>query len=336
MNKVRSSDFSRNNRLEMALKELAALLCPAETRAEASLLEPAQPVVFVVGAPRSGTTLTMQVLASSGICGYPSNLLSRFYAAPYIGGLVQKILTDPDLDYKNELYQLKTSPDSYASDVGKTKGILEPNEFWYFWRRFIPNNQPRQLGAEEEKLVDVQGFRKGMAALEAIFERPFAAKAIILQYNLSMLRKIFPSALFLFVSRETEANVSSLLRAREKHTGTRATWFSVEPPGFERLIDESPERQVAGQVILTNKHISRELDDIPQDNKYAYLYEELCQSPQGWLDQVADRLIRLGGRPGRRLPVATSFAPRSVKAISTAEQNNITNAVTWASETLLV
>ena len=38
-------------------------------------------VVLVVGGPRSGSTVMMQWLASSGVFAYPSNLLSRFYRA---------------------------------------------------------------------------------------------------------------------------------------------------------------------------------------------------------------------------------------------------------------
>jgi len=96
----RSEEFTRNTLLEDALSEMCDLLAPGEEIAEAGICAPQQPVLFVIGAPRSGTTLSTQILANSGAFGYPTNLLSRFYAAPYIGTLVQKLATDPGYDFK--------------------------------------------------------------------------------------------------------------------------------------------------------------------------------------------------------------------------------------------
>ena len=82
-NRDRTDAWRRNDTLEGLLGELSGLLGPAEERLNAldAGAEPL-PVVLVVGPPRSGTTLTMQLLAATGLCAYPTNLLSRFYARP--------------------------------------------------------------------------------------------------------------------------------------------------------------------------------------------------------------------------------------------------------------
>lgn len=128
----RSKEFSRNNRLECALKELEQLLGPGKLIAEKGLTAPDLPTLFVIGAPRSGTTLSMQVLASCGAFAYPSNLLSRFYSAPYIGSLIQRITIDPDYDYKDEMSGGLGGCQAFSSEVGKTKGAVQPSEFWCF------------------------------------------------------------------------------------------------------------------------------------------------------------------------------------------------------------
>ena len=53
---------------------------------------PRRPVVFVVGVPRSGTTLTYQVLAATGAFAYPSNVVARFWRRPGHGVRVQRLL----------------------------------------------------------------------------------------------------------------------------------------------------------------------------------------------------------------------------------------------------
>ncbi|HRX04698.1 MAG TPA: sulfotransferase, partial [Anaerolineae bacterium] len=144
MTAERQPEHRRNPRLEALLDEISGLLGPVESEVAARYHMPAYPVVLVMGLPRCGSTLTMQWLAASGRFGYPSNLLSRFYAAPYVGARIQQLLTDPQFSFGDELHDLASAV-GFDSTLGKTRGALAPNEFWYFWRRFIPNVEPRKL-----------------------------------------------------------------------------------------------------------------------------------------------------------------------------------------------
>jgi hypothetical protein len=60
------------------------------------------PIFMVVGAPRSGTTVLMQWLSQVGLCT-PSNLSARFVENPYFAGLIQRLLSDDQLNYRDEL-----------------------------------------------------------------------------------------------------------------------------------------------------------------------------------------------------------------------------------------
>ena len=111
--------FRKPEAAEAFLPVLSRALRVGELRCEQDLpASPSRPIVFVLGAPRSGTTLLTQWLAASGHFGVPSNLLARFYEAPYIGGLVQRLLTDPDLSYRDELATGGDSSGGYGSVVG--------------------------------------------------------------------------------------------------------------------------------------------------------------------------------------------------------------------------
>ena len=106
MTAERQPEHRRNPRLEALLDEISGLLGPVESEVAARYHMPAYPVVLVMGLPRCGSTLTMQWLAASGRFGYPSNLLSRFYAAPYVGARIQQLLTDPQFSFGDELHDL--------------------------------------------------------------------------------------------------------------------------------------------------------------------------------------------------------------------------------------
>ena len=288
----RQEVFKRNDRLEDLLNELNLALGGAETRMDLPR-EPHFPVLFVVGAPRSGTTLLMQWLAATGLFAVPTNLLSRFYGAPYLGGRIQRLLTDPAFNYKDELGDPAEHVVAYESHIGKTKGMLQPNEFWYFWRRFIPNVDPEWIPPEQEARIDHIGFRAGVAAIEAAFDRPFATKGIILQYNLAALKRIFPRALFIHTYRHPFFNIQSLLKARQQYFGEERTWFSVKPKEYPTLKDLDPVAQVAGQVYYTQVGIEAELAGMPQ-NALSIAHEDFCADPSAFFDLLKEKLEALG------------------------------------------
>lgn len=290
----RQQAFQRNERLEVLLSELNGVLGDAEKRIGKLPERPAYPVVLVVGAPRSGTTLLVQWLAASGLFAVPTNLLSRFFGAPYIGARIQQLLTDPAYNHQNELGDPAAMEVDYASHVGKTKGMLQPNEFWYFWRRFIPNTDPEWITPEQEQLIDRSGFLAGIAAIEAAFSKPFASKGIILQYNLTCLQRILGKVLFVHTRRHPFFNIQSLLKARRDYFGDEHRWFSVKPREYDRLKDLDPVEQVAGQVYFTRQSIDNEL--AAMDERYGLIvdHESFCASPGEYYDRLRQKLSVLG------------------------------------------
>ena len=101
------------------------------------------PIIFIMGCARSGTTLVSQYLARSREFCYPTNFISRFYYAPYIGALLQRLMFD--LDTKGELFGSFKEAVDFKSVLGKTKAASSPNEFWYYWRRFFKFGEIQKL-----------------------------------------------------------------------------------------------------------------------------------------------------------------------------------------------
>ena len=143
------------------------MLAPVESDLAKKFKSPKYPLVFIVGCGRSGTTLMMQWLANSSLFAYPSNLISRFYEAPYLGAKIQQLLLDPAYNFNDEICDFSVDFD-FNSKLGKTRGALAPNEFWYFWRRFFNFGEIQYLPVDSLENVDTDTFLSEISAFESV------------------------------------------------------------------------------------------------------------------------------------------------------------------------
>ncbi len=290
--KFRTKAFQRNEQLEKLLHKLNALLgCSEEMALDYYSKENEDfPIVFVMGPLRSGTTLFMQWLANTGIVAYPTNLMSRFYGAPVMGALFQLLLTDDRFNFRNEILDF-TMPISFNSENGKTKGALAPNEFWYFWRRFLPFKELDWLSDEELlHVVDKERLVAELTTLTRVFGKPFALKSMILNYNIPFLNEIFHKSLFVQLKRDPVTNVASILDARKRQLGNENEWYSFKIPEYPQLRDLDPVTQSAGQLHFINKAVTQAMSMVDQSKKIVVQYETFCQNPRQFFEELADKL----------------------------------------------
>lgn len=291
----RTPDFARNDDLERLLREVNDSLRDAELAVTAGLGQPHLPPLLVVGALRSGTTLVMQWLAAGGQLAYPSNLLSRFFGAPALGARIQRLLTDPRYRFRDELDDL-AGPVDYASQNGKTRGALAPNEFTYFWRRFLPFCGELDYLPDDQlrQQMDGAGLRRELAGVTEAFARPFALKAMILNYHLPLLHELLPGALVLRVRRDPVDTAASILGARRRQFGDERPWYSYKIREYPRLKDLEPIEQVSGQVHFINRALDAGLAALPEPNRLEFAYADFCADPAGHHARLVGKLNALG------------------------------------------
>jgi len=297
LSEKRVRDFRRNELLEGLLLELNHDLQPSEGELVARYLgreEMQFPLILVMGPLRSGTTLFTQWLANTGMVAYLTNLLSRFYQAPILGAKIQLLLTDPRFNYRDELGEFVQQCE-YESENGKTRGVLAPNEFWYFWRRFLAEPS-RDVWSDEElsRTMDVQTIKAELVGMMDIFQKPFVAKGMLFNYNISFLDSIFDKVLFVQIKRDPVANVASVLEARKRQLGSEDQWYSFKIPEYESLKDLHPVEQAAGQVAYINRAVNAGLDGVSEERKLVIQYEDFCENPAGVFQQLT-RKIGLSG-----------------------------------------
>lgn len=289
----RQKHFRRNENLESLLNELNNLLAPVEDDVIQKYSTPQYPSVFLVGCARSGSTVLMQWLANTNEFTYPTNIISRFYRAPYIGAKIQQMLSDPKFRYRNEFADFG-SPISFNSELGKTSGVLSPNEFFYFWRRFFKFGEIQYLDEASLNQIDTIKFCAELAAIEAVFNKPLAMKGLIVNWNIPFIHKILPKAIFVYIKRNLTYNAQSLIEARESFLGDRTKWYSFKPIEYSKLEHLDPYKQVAGQVFYTNRSIEQGLSQIDDKNWMLIEYENFCESPNIIYQQLCQKLALHG------------------------------------------
>lgn len=308
LSEKRSSSFHRNELLEQLLHELNADLQPAEQavcQRYQDVCHLPRHLILVMGALRSGTTLFMQWLANTGLVAYPTNLLSRFYKAPVVGAKIQLLLTDPRYSFRDELEQFSQHSD-YHSENGKTRGALAPNEFWYFWRRFLAEPERDVWSDEElEKTMDTRTMISELIGIMEVFNKPFLAKAGLFNYNISFLDRIFDKLLFVHVRRDLSSNAAAVLDARRRQSGSEAIWYSFEIPEYQQLRLLDPLSQARGQVAAINQAVERGLSQVADSRQMVVHYEDFCHHPERVFMELAGKL----GIHGARYHGPPSFTP---------------------------
>jgi len=288
----RTAEFRKSATLEQLLAELNGLLAICQEQVNRQYTRPRFPLLLIVGLPRSGTTLFLQWLAESQRWGYPSNIISRFYGAPYIGARVQQILIEHD--YKNQITDFRKT-DPYSSSLGTTKGATAPHEFWYFWRRFFPFAENADFVPPEALAnVDVAGLNAELATLEAALGKPLAMKAMLLNWHIPFLDAAFEKVLFVHVKRDPIYVMQSIMESRRKNFGSEDRWYSFKPPEYRWLQEMDPIHQVAGQVHFILKAVNDGLAQVAEPRKLEVDYERFCQNPTEVWETLRSRMAAQG------------------------------------------
>lgn len=292
LSEPRAPQFRRNSMLEQLLTELNGdLQRSEESLINLNLNQPMKfPLVLIMGPLRSGTTLFTQWLANTGLVAYPTNLLSRFYQASILGAKIQLLLTDPRFNFRDELGEFAQQAE-YRSENGKTKGVLAPNEFWYFWRRFLSEPQ-RDVWTDDElkRSMDIDTLRAELIGMMDVFQKPFAAKGMLFNYNIPFLDSIFEKVIFVQIKRDPVTNVASVLEARKRQLGSESQWYSFQIPEYQELKDLDPLTQVCGQVHYINKAVDEGLEAVNADRKLEVQYEDFCSNPAHYYAALTDKL----------------------------------------------
>ena len=315
----RTSAYAKDSANEAQIARLNELLAPLQRQLEERHDEPRLPVVLIIGPPRSGTTLTSQLLASSGCFGYVSNFVARFWRAPAIGAQAELALN---------IRAAAATPHHFTSTHGVTEGWAEPHEFGYFWSQWFDFGQETHwLDATLRQRVDGNGLRRALASLEAVYAGPMVYKNNTwFTLQAAFLATLLPNAIFVVCRRDPFHVARSLLRIRRERLGDENLWWSIRPSSYRRLLTLPPVEQVIHQALDIESEMNRELASVPAERIVEAPYIDTCRMPARLVNEVRAACDRLGCPVAKSRPLPGGFEPTDRWTLLPDEANTLLEA----------
>lgn len=230
------------------------------------------PPIFIIGAPRSGSTLLYEVMANYYDFGYLSNLHCKFYGCPSI---VERLIHP----------QNWRGSSSYTSTHGLIVGQTSPSECGAFWYQFF-RRTPQYVSLAEADPRKMQQLRGAIRTLGNAFQKPILLKNLMCSLRLEPIASILPEALFIVIRRNEVDNAHSLLEGRKKIYGNYTQWWSAEPPAVEQLKQLLPHEQVVEQIYHMYALIDKHRQVIGPEKFIEIQYEAFCDDVVGTLRKI--------------------------------------------------
>lgn len=286
--------FQKDPEAESFLARLNALLAPHQ-EAEYAPRPEVYPTLFIIGAPRSGTTLLYQLLATHLNVGYISNLAAAFWQAPVYGiRLHQKLLP-------------ARQASDFTSAFGRTHGLNEPHEFGYFWADVLQNKALRYPTPDARGQVDWPRFKQVLLNMAHAFGGPACYKVSMLGWYATQVMDLLDRACFIRIRRNPVDAALSLLAYRQNMHGAVDAWVSLKPEAYDTLRTEPAAVQVAGQVYHLEEEMGKPLSRADPERVLEVSYHDLCTQPGAVLAQAQALLARNGHHPTSLFTPPASF-----------------------------
>lgn len=241
--------------------------------------ETAYPPIFVIGPPRSGTTLFYQLLVHRFHFAYIQNQMAFYrHAIPWFT--------------KNKLNPNKPYVSDFESTLGKTSQDVGPNGGLFFWDRFFPgqkNDYYRDFQFSNADKIEIKGT---INFLSEYLDAPFLSKNLLLSLALKPIQSVFPEAIFIRVNRDPRSIASSIRDERIKAYETDDKWRLMRPASYPELLSKPPHIQIAQQVSEILEALNQDIDS---DAKLIDVqYESFCARPNEILNSLEKQLLDLG------------------------------------------
>ena len=231
--------------------------------------------IFIIGAPRSGTTLLSQLFSGCTNAGYTNNLMASFWNAPVTGALLSKRWIE-DKHFTG------------SSNFGQTSDYREPHEFGAFWRSNLCMNGMEQPDDTLIENINWSHLANTLRDVTKVFAVPVVYKAFHLSWFIREVSKALPDSKWIWIKRDTVDNARSMLDLRRHLHNDINKWASSKPLGIEQYCDrKDPYLEVVAQVELINQWIGLKLNEINKDNWFSFSLESLVNKPVSIFEEVA-------------------------------------------------
>jgi hypothetical protein len=275
--------------LGLVATPLDLLLYLAERERYRQAPAPRLPLLFICGAPRTGTTLVEQVLIDQLPVAYLNNLTAVFPRAPLTANRIFR----PAPPVRGT---------AFHSYYGKTLGFSGPNDGLHLWDRWLGKDRTKvrsSLTATEKR-----DMRRFFGAMEQLFAKPILVKNNNLNACAGLIAEVFDHAFFICMTRDLVFLAQSQLRARLDIHGRDDLPYGLIAE--HRATSGDVIEDVCRQVLFHAQLAQEQQKRIGPDRFWIVQYEAFCQDPSALVEAVAAKLLGQPLPPAARIPPFTT------------------------------
>lgn len=269
------------------------------------------PPVFIIGAPRCGSTLLYRLLVERYEMGFISNFVGKFYPIPTSGAWLARKLG------------ISWFRGDYVFNFGRMDGLGAPSECGNFWYRWFPRGYHVYVGKGQTNRKTLRELRLQVGALSHVLDRPLVFKNLYNAMRIAPILESIPEASFIVCRRDYRHTALSILEARVKNVKSRNKWWSVPPKEFDELADKDYAHQVVGQVYYIHKQVEEDMRRFGSKRFLVVHYEDLCADVHGVLNRIKGFLASRGCRLNTKWEVPDTFTIDRVSGASPRDRELI-------------
>ncbi len=265
--------------------------------------------IFIVGAPRTGSTILYQAITNAYKLAYIDNIACTWsHNLPLGLWISQKKYGDrPHNNFKAEHGNTRDFGGHAPSECG---------QFWYRWlpkdRHFIDHHEITSKMVEEirDEVMDASTYLK----------RPLLFKNLNAGQRLRLIHKAFPNARIIFVRRDPRFVIRSILKARSRIGVRGGQWWSIMPPNVADLLTLPEGQMCAAQVYYLERQIEEDLALFPKGSVREIHYQNFSNS----LVHELASWIGVYRKPGGEIP---KFQHDDLQSITQQERDALSKLV---------
>ena len=232
--------------------------------------------IFIIGAPRTGSTILYQALTNYFDVLYIDNLVCMCHKSLFSGFWIS-----------NKIYGSKPHK-NFQSEYGNTArfGGHAPSECGEFWYRWLPRERHF---IDDHEISDemVDNIRREITAVSNYFDRPLLFKNLNAGQRLRLLYRCFPEAKFIYVQRRAETTIRSIMAGRRKVGAGPGQWWGIMPPDYASLLVLPELAMVKAQIERIEEQIEKDIQRFTPQNVRDLHYDDfsagLVESVGTWL-----------------------------------------------------
>ena len=228
------------------------------------------PPIFIIGAPRSGSTLLYQYLSFVLEVSYISSIWSIL---PRSGQYFFPGKTLPPADF-NSFYG--NSASIYGIHEGGTIFTQWFSDKEHHFTAALPDNVKQKMRAYFE-------------IVSSVGNQPWLIKNGRNSLRISALRDVIPEAVYIRLNRDPMMVAQSIIEGRYRLTGSPDQNWTVIPKEWENIKSLPYPRQVARQVYYIESQANEDLAKVPSERVSNCEYDTFCASPFEYALEICKR-----------------------------------------------